>query len=266
VSAGYEVAIPSSNRPVTLRERTMPVLLDGGVPPDAITVWVPDEGQAASYREALRDLPPGIRLTSGHGPGVRQARNAIARGYPPGTRLVQVDDDIYGLSRYVDEKTLAPLGDVDGFIRHAFDVAGDHLWCVYPVANPYFMRPTRIRRGGLWYAIACFYGYTVTGSPAREIVRLDDKEDFERSCRFYEADGEIVRFDWVTMHSRFYAEPGGMQDYRTPATVEDGARRLERMFPHLATAYRARSGLWEIRLRDRSAALSGEARRVRAAR
>lgn len=132
-------------------------------------------------------------------------------------------------------------------------VAGPHLWCVYPVPNAFFMHPSRVRRGGLWYAIGCFFGYTVTGSTAREIVRLDDKEDFERSCRFYLTDGEVVRFDSVTMHTRFYKEPGGMQDYRTEETVREGAARLQRMYPQLVTVYRARSGQWEVRLRDRTA-------------
>lgn len=246
----YSIAIPSSNRALTVREKTLATLLAGGVDPGTVTLWVPDADQAAAYAETTSDL--GVDIRWGHGIGMREARNAIAAGYPPGTRLLQIDDDITTIQRAVDRQTLQPLTDLPAFFDHAFDVSQGHLWCVYPVPNAFFMRPGRVRRGGLWYAEGALFGYVVTGSRAREVVVLDDKEDFERSCRFYTWDGEVVRFDDVTYRTKFYKEAGGMQDYRTADTVREGAQRLQRMYPHLATAYLAKSGHWEVKLKDRT--------------
>jgi hypothetical protein len=249
VARPYTIAVPSSNRATTFRDKTLAVLIAGGVDPARVTVWVPDHDQAEHYDKVLGGT---VHIRAGHGRGVRQARNAIATGYPTGTDLVCLDDDIAGFYQCIDrEQPIVPMTDLHGFITRAIDTADGHLWCVYPVANAYFMHPTRVRRGGLWYAEGAVMGWRVTRDYDRELVTLDDKEDFERSCRFYLTDGEVVRFDSITFKSRFYKEPGGMQDYRTAESVKVGALRLAAMYPDLATAYRARSGWWEVRLRDR---------------
>lgn len=243
------VAIPTSNRVDRLRDSTLPLLLNGGVPPEIITLFIPDAGQAAEYMAAVGHL--GVQIQYGHGRGMREARNAIARAYPAGTRLVQIDDDIRGIFRRVDEKHLAPVDDVKALFDSCAETAGGHLWCVYPVPNPFFMKPAgTVRRGGLWYAEGCLFGYTVEGDDT-ELVTVDDKEDFERSIRFYLRDGEVVRFDDITFRTRYYTEPGGMQDYRTSKTIEWGAKRLEELYPGLATARLASSGRWEVKLKDK---------------
>lgn len=240
------VAIPTSNRVDRLRDSTLPLLLNGGVPARLITLFVPDAQQAMEYTLAVGHL--GVEIQYGHGVGMREARNAIARAYPTGTRLVQIDDDIRGIFSYGDPKTLDPVLNVDALFSRLASEAEGKLWCVYPVPNPFFMHPDRVRRG-LWYAEGCLFGYTVRNDET-ELVTVDDKEDFERSIRFYLRDGEVVRYDSVTFRTRYYSEPGGMQDYRTPDTIRRGAQTLEELYPGLATARLAKSGRWEVKLKD----------------
>lgn len=241
------VAIPTSNRVDRLRDSTLPLLLNGGVPAELITLFVPDAEQALAYTMAVGHL--GVRIQYGHGLGMRQARNAIATAYPTGTRLVQIDDDIRGIFRYGDPKTLLPVESVDELFSELSEVAEGKLWCVYPVPNPFFMHPDRVRRG-LWYAEGCLFGYTVRNEE-HEFVDLDDKEDFERSIRFFLRDGEVLRFDNITFRTRYYSEPGGMQDYRTPDTIRRGAQALAELYPELAEARLAKSGRWEVKLKDK---------------
>lgn len=254
----YRIAIPSHKRADILRQRTLPVLLGRGIKPDRITVFVP-EGQQRDYAPVINDL--GVNLRWGHGKGMKAARNAIHRDYPVGTELVCVDDDIRDVKELVAPGSkprfgtdtppgkrygdTMPIRDMDAMIRHAFREAGGCLWGVYPAANPLSMKP-RINRG-LAYVIGACYGFTVRREP-HELVELDDKEDFERSVRFFLRDGALARIEYVGLITDYYKTPGGMQDYRTEQTVAGGALQLQGMFPGLVKAYKHhRTGHWEVR-------------------
>lgn len=246
----YHVAIPSRGRAKTLTECTLPTLIAAGVPPERIIVWVTAD-EVAAYRQARDEHFPGVGVMDhGGAPGMGNARNAIVRQYPPGTRLVQVDDDIRAIERRVDEKTLVPVTDLDLLFRSAFTVAaqqGVSLWGIYPVRNPYFMKPRLFL--GLTYVIGCLFGMTVTGGPEEQVI-TDDKEDYERSLRHFLRDGAVARLENVTVQSRFYTEPGGMQTYRTPETIEAGARTLVGTWPDLCTyTVNKTRGTAEVRLK-----------------
>ena len=244
----YEVAIPSRARAETIERCTLPTVLKRGVPAERVTVWV-TEGEVADY--APLEARWGVRVRD-HGapPGVRNARNAMVRQYPVGTRLVQMDDDLRDVRFRIDSKTLAPVTDVDGLIRAAFamtDREAVNMWGIYPVENPYFMKERTFL--GLCYIIASFYGFTVTGDD-QELVVTDDKEDYERSVRYFIRDGAVARMENVTVKSNYYTEPGGLQTYRTPETIAHGARTLVSMYPDLCTYTVNKSrGTAEVRLK-----------------
>ena len=52
---------------------------------------------------------------------------------------------------------------------------------------------------------------------------LDDKEDYERSIKYYLKDGGLVRFNNVCARTNCYQEPGGMQVERTKQRIHDSA-------------------------------------------
>lgn len=253
----WRIAVPSSGRTGTIVDKTLPMLLAGGVPFDRVDVWVRSE-EARAYGDAILawmtarpDVPPGLTVVPHDSPpGVRAARNAIARGYPVGTRVVSCDDDVSELIHAIDTKTVEPVASIPDLIERGYQIAADarvNLWGIYPVRNPYFMRP-RVRLD-LTYVVGCFFGVTVRNDPC-ELVDLDDKEDFERSIRFYLRDGGVARIEDVSLVTAYYREPGGMQQYRTEETVREGARRLAEMYPDLAHPFVSKAGHHEVRLRD----------------
>ena len=250
MTSDYAVAIPSRARANTLVGCTLPTLIAGGVRPQDITVWV-TEDEVEAYEAVVGEAFPRVTVQShGGAPGMGNARNAIVRQYVPGTRLVQVDDDIRSIDARLDSKTLIAVEDIDGLFRRAFAAAaqqGVSLWGIYPVRNPYFMKPRLFV--GLTYVIGCLFGMTVTGDPEEQVI-TDDKEDYERSLRHFIRDGAVARLENVTVTSRFYTEPGGMQTYRTPETIEAGARTLVARWPDLCTytVNKAR-GTAEVRLK-----------------
>lgn len=245
----YLVAVPSYRRAATLNAKTLRTLAAGNVPRARIAVYVADTDEYDAYKAVLDPALYGSLEVSA--PTLAGSRNHIVRAYPPGTRVVFADDDLTGLSVRVNAKQLAPLTDIPGLIRDAFgyaDMAGARLWGIHPVDNPLFMNART--RTDLRYIVGCFYGITLRGDDA-DTVTLEDKEDFERTLRCYTADGALIRLDWACPTTRYYTEPGGMQETRTPARVDASARALARRYPALCKAYRAKSGRLELRLKDR---------------
>ena len=136
-------------------------------------------------------------------------------------------------------------------IERGFAVADGKLWCVAPVPNPYFMRPGRVRTGGLWYAEGAVFGYTVAAPDdiEHQLVSIDHGEDFERSLKFFLHDGAIARLDDIAVRSRYWVEPGGLQEVRTPENVRAGLEYLVRTYPGLATLKITAAGRPNLRLK-----------------
>lgn len=231
-----QYAIASHNRLDTLKRKTLPLLKRLGVLPDQIDVWCnPDEVE--HYQAGLDVRVRPVQGTDHDGPPCRvgAARNSIATAYPPGTRLLEFDDDVSEVAVGWKGRKLEPL-DADKWSR-TLDYAWEQcdlwnlgLWGPYPVFNHFFMKPRSTT--DLRYVTGTLFGTLLRGD-ATELVVTDDKEDFERDMRHTLRDGGVLRIEWLTYATNYYGEPGGMQSYRTPELVEGGARRLAELFPGL---------------------------------
>lgn len=246
----YEVAIPSYHRTDCLQKKTLALLKRGGVASELITLFVADEAERTAYLKALparavRDIvvaPSGIGAT----------RNFVETYYPKGTRVMCFDDDLSDILKRVDSKTLAPIQNVEielverGF--RACDTYGAFLFGVNNVPNPFFMR-NRISLE-LHYINASAFGFIARHDPSL-FVHLDDKEDMERNILYYLKDGKIIRLDDLVLKTRFYMEPGGLQDTRTEERITESAIYLAKKYPWLVTMWRRKStGHAELRFRD----------------
>jgi hypothetical protein len=85
-----------------------------------------------------------------------------------------------------------------------------------------------------------------------EVRTIDDKEDYERSIKYYLKDGGVLRFNNVTCRTNCYKEPGGMQVERTKKRIHDSAVYLTKKYPNLCTLNTGKkSGFTEVRLKDK---------------
>jgi cold shock CspA family protein len=246
----YEVAIPSFHRTECLRVKTLPLLKRGGVPSNIIRVFVASEQEREAYRKAL--APGAVREIVVAPAGIGATRNFIETYYPVGTKVMCFDDDLSDILRRVDDKTLKPLTNlVTELIERGFracETYGAFLFGVNNVPNPFYMR-NRISLE-LHYINGSAFGFIARHD--RELfVHLDDKEDMERNILYYLKDGRIVRFDDLALKTRFYKEPGGLQDTRTEQRITESAVYLAKKYPWLVTLYVRRStGHAELRFRD----------------
>lgn len=253
--SSYVIAIPSYKRAETLRDKSLVLLKKYGIEAKRIYVFVANKDEEKIYKEVLQ---PGTyhKIVVGV-PKIGPQRNFISDYFPVGTPLVHMDDDITSFIEWsaTARRNETGLKDLNAVIRRGFTTCqreGCSLWGIYPVANGFFMRKGHTR--DLKFVIGSFNGCFNPGTKGPQGVKLAlemDKEDYERSIRFYLRDGGVVRLCDVSPKTAYYTEKGGNQEFRTMETVMRGAKDLVRMFPKLCKLnLTKKSGYPEVKLKD----------------
>lgn len=249
--SGYQVVVPSYRRADILRGRTLATLRQGGVDMDRVTVFLhADDPERDAYAEL------DVRMVVTDAQGLTAQRAIIAEHYGPDVDLVSADDDLSGVYRALDSKTLQPMGDVDGWLREAFAFtrsSGLHVWGVSAVANPYFMRPGSVPSTDLKFLIGSFWGCVNRPGHPVHSARVEVKDDYELSLLAWWYDGGVVRFNDVVTKADHYDLPGGCQAYRDPAMSERATATLLSEWPGLIRRNpRRKSGHAEVLLSRRA--------------
>lgn len=241
----YQIAIPSHARSEAINRATLRYLAEEGIDKDRIRVFVAPE-QLNDYRA---NLDPGLfcELVEGAS-GVRGNHNAITNYYPDGIELVRFDDDVRYLAHRVSEKKLERLNGLDLTINYAFEqtaAAGATMWGVYPVNNPFFMKPKV--RIGLSFIIGQCVGQV---NHHDEILEAEVKIDYERTLQRFIKDGAVVRFDFLTaVAGGVRGNKGGLQSLDRQAMNERATKLLLEKYPNYVALRKPRAdGYQEIRL------------------
>jgi hypothetical protein len=224
----WRVVIPSYDRPEKLKAATLELLKTHGVPLERIFVFVANEAELRRYLTALGDQ---WKHTEDHtstqkGKGnvvlgvlrIRPQREFIAKFFPEGQYLVSLDDDVTQLeycSAKDDSSAIHPLpkGELQKLISHAGDLmlrAKAKLWSVNTSQNSLNMHPTHIsRRAGVCNGYC--YGF-INRHIDSIFPQIDDAaEDVERSARYFNTDGVVLRYRMLRAATRCYDEKGGLQ-------------------------------------------------------
>ena len=92
----------------------------------------------------------------------------------------------------------------------------------------------------------------VINNKTAEVRTISDKEDYERTIKYYLADGGVIRFNNISCSTRCYKGMGGIQFNRKKKTSKVNAEILINRYPDLVTKNESRkSGFVEIRLKDK---------------
>jgi hypothetical protein len=248
----YIIAIPSYKRAETLRDKSLMVLKEYNISPKCIDIFVANKEEEDEYKKVL-DPKTYNKIIVGV-PKIGPQRNFISDYYPIGKPVIHMDDDIKGFIEY-DVKAKRhekPLVSLERMIQRGFSECKKNnlsLWGIYPTPNGYFMNDkvdTDLR-----FIIGCFNGMFNPGTKGVKLKLDMDKEDYERSIRFYIKDGGVIRMRGYAPKTSYYTEKGGNQEFRTMKTVMAGAKWIVKEFPNYATLnLTKKSGYPEVRLRD----------------
>ena len=148
----YVVAIPSYKRHLTVKQKTLKMLVLECVPHDKIHIFC-----VAEEEELYKESCHGYKVIVG-AKGLVNQRNFIYNYFPENTNIVFIDDDI---SSIMYLQNTVPL---DQTIKLAFEnvqILNLRLFGIYPVANKFFMKP--VMSQDLRYIVGAFFGLIKRG-------------------------------------------------------------------------------------------------------
>ncbi|CAE7441170.1 ppsA [Symbiodinium natans] len=180
-------------------------------------------------------------------PTLWKQRNFITHFFAEGTHVLSMDDDVEDLY-LCDPLSQSPSPDVMRIplpagslaliaadARQTMQSSGSYIWSLNVSDNPFFMRHHVLMTNGLCNGF--FWGCLNRHSEDLMLKHGDGHEDVERSVRYFDKDGVVVRFSFVCARSKCKLNAGGLQASMTPGQrakeEERSAALLVEEFPHL---------------------------------
>lgn len=250
----YKVAIPSYKRENTLLKKTLPMLLNGKVNQNRIYIFVANKDEKNVYEKAI---PKTMyhKIVIGK-KGIANQRIFIRNYFDSGDYVVSLDDDIEAIMKYVNEKKLTKITNVDTFFKQAYKLLEKHhlfIWGIYPVSNPFFMKSGPKISTDLRFLIGGLHGYIVRKDKTlNPNVKSEGKEDYEQSILYYLKDGGVLRFNRITIKTRFLA-PGGLGvESKRFEVNKKAANYLIKKYPNFVTIFHRKNGMTEIKIKDKN--------------
>jgi hypothetical protein len=238
------IAIPSYNRSDVIERKTLTTLLKGGIEPKQIHIFVANQTEKKKYEALPREKYGEIVVGK---LGITNQRKFIKNYFKEGTEVVSIDDDVEGIYKLSGDKLVEIKA--KPFFESAFKrmkKEKKYMWGIYPVRNPFFMKKSVST--GLSFIIGALHGYIVRHDKDLD-PKAKVKEDYEQSILYYLKDGGVVRFNYVTIKTKFLAE-GGVGPERFEEN-KIAAEYLQKKYPTMVSVFHRKNGMTEIRLKDK---------------
>jgi hypothetical protein len=248
----YIVAIPTYKRYQQVYDKSISTLIKGKVPASKIHIFVANKAEEKAYKEALpSDSYHKIIIGK---IGITNQRKFMVKYFKEGTNVLFLDDDVERVEKLNKTSTkYNPIPNLDTFIKKAFTEChkrGIYLWGIYPVRNPLFMKARPEMATGLRFILGTFYGQVIRHNKAL-VPSVQEKEDFELSILHYIKDGSVLRFDKVTIKTKFYNPKGGIAARETDRLKVNkiAAETLKKKYPEYGSIWQRKDGRYEFKLK-----------------
>ena len=245
----YVIAIPSYNRSTEIVKKTLKTLKDGYINKNSVYIFVANDKEQKIYEDTIPiDLYGQIVVGK---LGITKQRIFIKQYFEETQEVVSIDDDVEGLFEMTNTEParLKKIDNIDLFFQSAFERLKREklfIWGIYPVRNPFFMK-NKVTTG-LKFIIGALYGFIVRKTIELEpSVHAEGKEDYEQSILYYKKDGGVLRYNNITIKTKFLAK-GGLGEDRFEMNKK-AAEYLKKTYPDLVSIFNRKNGMTEIRLR-----------------
>jgi hypothetical protein len=244
----YVIAIPSYKRQDIIITKSLKTLKDGGVPASKIHIFVANKEERDAYektvpKELYGKLVVGLK-------GITEQRGFIIDYFPENQYIVSIDDDVEQMEKMNGPTKLVKVKNLDRFFKQAYTDMKKHdlyIWGIYPVRNPFFMKPKVTT--DLKFIIGTMYGFINRHDKSiQPSKKIKEKEDVEQSILYYLKDGGVLRYNNMTIKTKFHSEGGlGKKDDRFDNN-KVAAAYLVKTYPELVTVFHRKTGMAEVRL------------------
>jgi len=257
----YVICIPSYKRAVVCKERTLNTLHKNNIDPKKINVYVANKEDYELYKTTL-DPKTYNKLIIGK-KGLVPQRQFITNQWPANKHIVFLDDDVESI-----DLSLSPAfkkHNLDYFIKYAFSECvkyKSYIWGVYAVFNPFFRKARKEMTTDLNYIVGAFYG--IINRPTLKAVQLTitkengQKEDVERTLKYFLHDGIVLRFNKIGFVTKYYGKEGGLgrfEDRIKP--MLEASKKLKAKYPDYGEIKMRGNGMAEFVLKKVVSRLDG---------
>jgi hypothetical protein len=249
----YIIAIPSYKRGDVCRDKTLNMLKTNKIPANKIYVYVANKEEYEEYEKVL-DKSTYNKLVIGI-KGLVPQRKFIMSQWGEGKNIVFFDDDVAKI-----DLTLSSMfrgKSLYYFLKTAFSESrkqGAYIWGVYPVFNPFFRKSREEISTCLNYIVGAFYGVINRANLKKLDLTITkengQKEDVERTLKYFINDGIVVRFNRVGFITKYYGKSGGLgtfEDRLKP--MQEASQKLFKVYSEYGSISKKSTGMTEFRLR-----------------
>jgi hypothetical protein len=248
----YIVSVPSYNRPELCNDKTLTMLKKYKINKKLIYVFVANKNEQDRYEKIL-DKKMYNKIILGK-KGLVPQRQFVSEYFKQGQNIVFFDDDVVEVDLSLSKRFKS--GTLDYFFKSAFIDCKQYnsfLWGPYPVYNPFFRKPRPELMTDLRFIAGPFFG--IVNRPNLNSIKLtitkknDQKEDVERTIRYFKNDGVVLRYDKIAVKTQYYASKsdyGTFEERKKP--MEQAAYNLLKAFPGFGIITKKKSGMTEFKL------------------
>ena len=230
-----KIAIPSYKREEILTSKTLPLLKRYGFRDDEIDIFVADKEEYSIYKKLLS---PDINIVVAI-KGIKNVREFMSCYYEEGEEIVYIDDDIEKIETIIQVEGKNKLTDIENLrelIDEGFKICKKHQaknWGIYPCRNAYFMKETIST--DLKYVIGAFTG--VINDRECESRIVGHGEDYERTIRYYLKYNSLVRLNYITIKTKYFADGGIQAEYNNERSkyINEELYKLQEKYPEMMT-------------------------------
>lgn len=239
----FKIAIPSYNRVDTIGSHTLAFLERNNIDKNKIYIFVvPDEYSLYSEKYLEYNIIEGKV-------GLKEQRNFISDYFPEGDYIVSMDDDIKDIILLDDAEFISINNFQEVVIKGFKDCMelGASLFGFYPVLNKDWMNNQLDITTCFRFIIGSCFGFI-----NRKILRtISEKDDYEFSVLNYIRDKKVIRYNTISIKTKYYKQSGGLQSFNNRLEEQQKAvEYLVNKYPEMLAIKKSfKSGFPELRVK-----------------